>query len=64
MGEATDDHSIDVILELLSEYLECDKLSITEKSGVTLGVFNLVLLDTPNLLLKKRNEIKEGDLDD
>ena len=64
MGETTDDHSIDDILELLSEYLECDELSITEKSGVALGVFNLVLLGTPNLLLKKRKEKKKGDLDE
>ena len=64
MDETTDDHSIDVILELLSEYLGCDELSMTEKSGVVLGVFNLVLLGIPNLLLKKRKEEREGDLDE
>ena len=62
MGETTDDHSIDDILKLLSEYLECDELSITEKSGVALGVFNLVLLGTPNLLLKIRKEKKKETL--
>ena len=46
------------ILELLSEYLETDNLSKTEKSGIALSVFNLVLVSRPVLAEKNCKETK------
>ena len=43
-------------LEVLSEYLETDNLSVTEKSGIALGVFNLVLVSCPDLAKKNREK--------
>ena len=47
LSKPNDDLSVYGILELLSEYLETDNLSITEKSGIALNVFNLVLVSHP-----------------
>ena len=47
LSKTNEDLSVYGILELLSEYLETDNLSITEKSGIALNVFNLVLVSHP-----------------
>ena len=47
LSKTNEDLSVYGILELLSEYLETDNLSITEKSGIALNVFNLVLVSRP-----------------
>ena len=46
------------ILELLSEYLGTDNLSVTEKSGIALSVFNLVLVSRPVFAEKNCKETK------
>ena len=46
-SKTNEDLSVYGILELLSEYLEVDSLSVTEKSGIALSVFNLVLVSHP-----------------
>ena len=47
LKETTDKISVDYILALLSEYLEVDQLVVTEKSGVAIAVFNLILVCHP-----------------
>ena len=47
LSKPNEDLSVYGILELLSEYLETDNLSVTEKSGIALSVFNLVLVSHP-----------------
>ena len=47
LDKPNEDLSVYGILELLSEYLETDNLSVTEKSGIALSVFNLVLVSHP-----------------
>lgn len=48
LKETTDETSVDHILALLNEYLEVDQLLVTEKSGVAMAVFNLILVCHPN----------------
>ena len=47
LKETTDETSVDHILALLNEYLEVDQLLVTEKSGVAMAVFNLILVCHP-----------------
>ena len=64
LNELNEEISIYGILEMLGEYLEADNLSITEKSGITLGVFNLVLTVNPDLTEKKLSEKKIVDFEE
>ena len=54
MGKTFDDHLVDVILELLSEHLECYKLLLSKKSCGVLGVFNSILVGSSDFLFIKR----------
>ena len=47
LKEITDEFSVDQILALLKEYLEVDQLLVTEKSGVAMAVFNMILVCHP-----------------
>ena len=44
------------MLEVLSAYLKTDNLSVIEKSGIALGVFNLVLVSCPDLAEENRGK--------
>ena len=53
LSKPNEELSIYGILEVLSEYLETDSLSVTEKSGIALSIFNLVLVSYPVLAEKE-----------
>ena len=64
LSKPNEDLSIYGILELISEYLEDDNLSVTEKSGIALGVFNLVLVCHPVWTEKNCKEKKSIEFDE
>ena len=61
-SDADDSVSINQILELLNNYLEVDDIAVSEKSGVLLGVFNMILLSYPDFSQECKERSKE-DLD-
>ena len=62
MSKTIDDRLVDVTLNFLSEYLECNKLLVTEKGGGALGVFNSILVGSSDFLFMKRIEKNERDI--
>ena len=61
LKETTDETSVDHILALLNEYLEVDQLLVTEKSGVAVAVFNLILVCHPKFVAKYTKSSSEMD---
>ena len=64
LSKPSEDLPVYGILELISEYLEDDNLSVTEKSGIALGVFNLVLVCHPVWTEKNCKEKKSIEFDE
>ena len=64
LSKSNEELSIYDILEVLSAYLETDSLSVTEKSGIALGVFNLVLVSCPDLAERDREKKISIDFDE
>ena len=64
LSKSNEELSVYGILELLSEYLETDKLSITEKSGIVLSIFNIVLVSHPVLDEKSCKEERSIEFDE
>ena len=61
-SQTNDNVSVNQILELLNNYLEVDDITVTEKSSVLLGVFNMILVSYPDFSQQTKERSKE-DLD-
>lgn len=61
-SQTNDNVSVNQILELLNKYLETDDITVTEKSGVLLSVFNMILVSYPDFSQESKERSKE-DLD-
>ena len=64
LSKPNEELSVYDILEVLSAYLETDSLLVTEKSGIALGVFNLVLVSCPDLAERDREKRISIDFDE
>ena len=58
-GQTNDNVSFNQILELLNKYLEADDITVTEKSGVLLGIFNMILVSYPDFSQESKERSKE-----
>ena len=58
-GQTNDNVSFNQILELHNKYLEADDITVTEKSGVLLGVFNMILVSYPDFSQESKERSKE-----
>ena len=63
LKETTEEISVYRILALLDEYLEVDQLLVSEKSGVAMAVFNLILVCHPKFDTKNTKSLEKMDFD-
>ena len=57
-SQTNDNVSVNQILELLNNYLKVDDITVTEKSSVLLGVFNMILVSYPDFSQQTKERSK------